>query len=83
MPFRRNIGRERTLLRHWRRGDTVKVASLLTGIPEGSISHYYARFNRNPEKYQKIANNPHNDPPYSHPSDVAIALLAGMKFYLM
>jgi hypothetical protein len=48
---------------------------MLTGIPEGSISHYYARFNRDPEKYQKIEDSSYQEPPRSHPQYVAMMAL--------
>ena len=73
MPFKRNIERDNLLLGHWRQGNTVKVASLLTGIPEGTISYYYARFNRNKHAYLKPSGNGYQEPPRSNPFDVAAA----------
>ncbi len=76
MPFRKNVQREDILLSHWRQGHTVKTASVLTRIPEGSISHYYARFNRNKDKYLKLTEHGYQEPPRSSPFKVAITSLA-------
>ncbi len=76
MPFRKNVQRKDILLSHWRQGHTVKTASLLTRIPEGSISHYYARFNRNKDKYLKLTEHGYQEPPRSTPFEVAITSLA-------
>lgn len=75
MPFRKNVQRENILLSHWRQGHTVKTASLLTSIPEGTISHYYARFNKNKEIYRKVVDNKYQEPPRSSPFDVAVVAL--------
>jgi hypothetical protein len=76
MPFRKNVQRENILLSHWRQGRTVKTAGSLTGIPEGTISHYYARFNKNKEIYRKVVDNEYQEPPRSSPFEVAAAALA-------
>jgi hypothetical protein len=73
MPFRRNIERENKLLGLWQFGDTVKCASQLTGIPEGTVSHYYAKFNRKRDKYLKLSKEVSQEPPRSSPFDVALA----------
>jgi hypothetical protein len=57
-------------------GRTVKEAALLTGIPAGSISHYYARFNKDREKYRRIISSRTQTPPYSNAFDVAAAGLS-------
>lgn len=79
MPYSRNITREKTLLRYWMIGKTVKEASFLSGVPEGSISHYYARFNRDKEKYRKIFQGKYQERQYSNPESVAIAALSHTK----
>jgi len=53
MVIRKNPARERTLLLLWSRGVTAREAARKTGIPEGSVNGYYAKFNKNPEKYKK------------------------------
>ena len=63
------------LLKHWRFGDTVKAASTLTSIPEGTVSHYYARFNRKKDLYRKVSKNDYQEPPRTSPFDVASASL--------
>ncbi len=73
MTFSRNVEREQNLLRHWRRGDTVKTAALLSNIPAGSVSHYYAKFNRKKEMYGRISEGKQQNPPRSTPSQVATA----------
>ena len=75
MPFRRNIERDNILLGHWQRGDTVKIASLFTGIPEGTVSHYYSKFNRNKQAYIKLSESGRQEPPRSSPIDAAAAAL--------
>jgi hypothetical protein len=73
MPFKRNIKRENILLSHWRQGDTVKVTSSLTNIPEGTISHYYARFNKNKDKYLKKTGAEFQELPRPSPFGIAAA----------
>ena len=63
MTFIRNLEREKKLLERWRYGNTIKKAALLTNIPEGTISHYFKRYNKNPEKYKKIIENKYQDLP--------------------
>lgn len=75
MTFRKNFDRERTLLRHWMEGETVREAAEDSGIPEGTISHYYARFNRNKEKYQREYDGEYQEPPKTDPNDAAFAAL--------
>ena len=53
MPFKKNIEREELLLSYWNYGQTVKETSLITGIPAGSISHYFARFNKKKNEYRE------------------------------
>ena len=72
MPFRKNFERENCLLSLWQQGETVKKASLLTNIPEGTISKYYARFNRDKDKYHKIAENGYQKPPKTSPFNAAL-----------
>lgn len=73
MPFRKNLEREKILLRHWRQGETVKAASFRTGIPEGTISHYYARFNKNKDMFQRAFESGSQEPPRSTPFEAAAA----------
>jgi hypothetical protein len=73
MPYRKNSQREETLLKHWRSGDTVKVASTLTSIPEGTVSHYYARFNRRKDMYRKVSENGYQEPQRPSPFEAASA----------
>ena len=75
MPYRRNLDRETTLLSHWRMGRTVKTASTLTGIPEGSTGYYYARFNKRKDLYKNLKPGM-QEPPRSTPSNVASAALS-------
>ena len=81
MPFRKNVQRENVLLSHWQRGDTVETTSLLTGVPKGSISHYYARFNKNKEIYRKVVDNEYQEPPRSSPFEVAATVLARTNIF--
>jgi len=77
MTFKKNVERENKLLSHWRLGATVKKASLLSGVPEGSISHYYRRFNRDKKKYLKIVNGKFQEPPRTSPNK---ALASNLNF---
>ncbi len=73
MTFRKNLEREKILLSHWRRGNTVKRAALLTGIPQGTISHYYRRYNKHPEKYVRKNKGKYQEPPKTSPFTTAAA----------
>ena len=73
MPFRKNVERENALLKHWHQGDTVKIASTLTGVPEGTVSHYYARFNRKRDVYRKVSEKGNQEPPRTSPFNAATA----------
>jgi hypothetical protein len=79
LPFRKNIEREDTLRKHWIRGKTVEAAALLTGIPKGSVSHYYARFNRRRERERVRRRFSGQEPPRSTPTQVAAAAMAFTK----
>ena len=79
MPFRKNVERENALLKHWHQGDTVKIASTLTGVPEGTVSHYYARFNRKRDVYRKVSEKGNQEPPRTRPFDAAFAAVAFTK----
>lgn len=75
MPYRKNLQREETLLKHWRFGDTVKAASTSTDIPEGTVSHYYARFNRKKDMYRIVSEKGSQEPPRTSPLEAAQASL--------
>jgi hypothetical protein len=68
---RKNPVRERLLLDYWMRGETVRNTARGANIPEGTVSGYFARFNRDPEKYHRQAtsdqssttDNPYDDLP--------------------
>jgi hypothetical protein len=81
MPFRKNVERENTLLKHWHQGETVKVASLFTGIPEGTVSHYYARFSRKRDVYGKKSEKGYQEPPRTSPLDAAFANVSFANAY--
>lgn len=53
MTLPENPDRENILLSLWKQKFTVENASLESGIPKGSISYYYKRFNKDPEEYRK------------------------------
>jgi hypothetical protein len=77
MTFKKNVERENKLLAHWRIGATVKKASLLSGVPEGSVSYYYRRFNRDKEKYLRIVQGKFQEPPRTNPNK---ALASNLNF---
>jgi hypothetical protein len=81
MPFRKNVERESALLKHWLQGDTVKVASTLTSVPEGTVSHYYARFNKKRDVYRKVSENGYQEPPRTSPFDAALAAVSYNNVY--
>ena len=72
MPFRKNFKREKILLEYWKQGKTVKTSAILSGIPEGTISHYFARFNKNVDKYHLLAKRSQS-PPTTSPEEAAVA----------
>ena len=49
MPYRKNPKREQTLLDHYIVGHTIKVTSVLTGIPSSTVGYYFRKFKSNPE----------------------------------
>jgi hypothetical protein len=80
---RKNLARERTLLSYWVNAESVRVTAEKTGIPEGSVSRYFARFNKDPEKYHRqvvqraaVPEDPYSDLPQQvfkmHHADVVI-----------
>jgi len=71
LTFKKNLWRETTLLGYWNLGYTVKDTALITGIPAGSISHYFARFNKNPLLYREKAGT--QDPPRTSTPDLVNA----------
>jgi hypothetical protein len=52
---KKNPIRERVLLDNWMRRKTVRNTARETNIPEGTVSRYFSRFNRDPEKYHRQA----------------------------
>jgi len=70
--FRKNVERESTLFKFWSSGHTVKETALLSGVPEGTISHYFSRFNRDKGKLN-LGRDAYKEPPRSSPWDVAAA----------
>ena len=55
MVYPRNPKREAALLNQWRNGIPARQAALNTGIPEGTTFYYYRKFNRDPEKANRLA----------------------------
>lgn len=53
MGFVKNLERERILLSCWKQGLSNRETALKTGIPEGTVNRYFARFNKHPEKYSR------------------------------
>jgi len=76
--FRKNVERESTLFEFWRTGHTVKDTALLSGVPEGTISHYFSRFNRDKGKLN-LGRDAYKEPPRSSPWDVATAATIYVK----
>jgi len=72
--FRKNVQRESMLFGYWGSGHTVKETAILSDVPEGTISHYFSRFNRDKGK-MKQRDGAFQEPPRSSPSDVAMASL--------
>lgn len=54
MTIPKNIERNNILLTLWQQGFTVEHASLVSGIPGGTVSYYYSRFNSDSQKYKEI-----------------------------
>jgi hypothetical protein len=81
MPFAKNVTREDALHKHWLKGNTIKTAAHLTGIPAGTISHYYSRFNRRRELELVRRRFSGQEPPRSTPAQVAGAALSLNEVY--
>ena len=63
MPYPRNPQREEKLNIHYIMGHTIKETSIMTGIPAGTISYYFAKFKKSPEFYlmrQNVQTPPRN-----------------------
>jgi len=74
MPFKKNYEREKKLLSFWYLGHTVRDTASLTGIPAGTISHYFARFNKNKNEFRERAIS-NQEPPRSSTHEVIGAAL--------
>ena len=57
MVFPKNPERESILLSHWKQGTNNRYTAQKTGIPEGTVSRYFAKFNKHPERYSRESNN--------------------------
>jgi len=55
MVFSRNPEREARLLREWANGTTSREASARTSVPEGTVYYYWKKFNKDPEKANRLA----------------------------
>ncbi len=55
MVFSRNPEREARLLDQWVKGITAREAAANAGVPEGTTFYYYRKFNRDPEKANRLA----------------------------
>src|SRR5438128_1554107 len=53
--LRRNPEREARLLEQWRKGSSAREAARVTGTPEGTVYYYWKRFNRDPEKANRLS----------------------------
>jgi hypothetical protein len=53
--MKKNPEREATLLDEWKKGTPAREAARITGVPEGTVYYYYKRFNRDPEKANRLA----------------------------
>ncbi len=77
MTFKRNHEREKTILSHFRLGTTVSITAILTRIPRSTVGYYYARFNKDPEKYKKVIGGKFQEP---FKSDIRAAVLIGIDW---
>src|SRR5437660_1600504 len=55
MGLIRNPEREARLLEEWRKGSSAREAARLTGTPEGTVYYYWKRFNRDPERANRLS----------------------------
>jgi transposase len=53
--MKKNPEREASLLDEWKKGTPAREAARITGVPEGTVYYYYRRFNRDPEKANRLA----------------------------
>jgi len=49
-----NIERNEKLYRYWKEGKTIREAALLSGVPEGTVSYYWRKFNRAAQRGRPI-----------------------------
>ena len=85
MPYPRNPQREEKLNIHYIMGHTIKETSIMTGIPAGTISYYFAKFKKSPEFYlmrQNVQTPPRNKE-YSEEKVYAIAYAQNNLFFLI
>jgi len=54
--FPKNEERERILLEYWKQGINNRITAQKTGIPEGTVNRYNARFNKHPETFARTTN---------------------------
>jgi transposase len=53
--MKKNPEREASLLDEWKKGTPAREAARITGVPEGTVYYYWKRFNRDPEKANRLA----------------------------
>lgn len=53
--MKKNPDREASLLDEWKKGTTAREAAKIAGVPEGTAYYYWRRFNRDPEKANRLA----------------------------
>ncbi len=53
--IKKNEPRERLILSEWMKGRTGREVAELLRLPEGSVSGYFRRYNKDPVKYHRLA----------------------------
>jgi transposase len=53
--MKKNPEREASLIDEWKKGTPAREAARITGVPEGTVYYYWKRFNRDPEKANRLA----------------------------
>lgn len=53
--MKKNPEREASLLDEWKKGTPAREAARITGVPEGTVYYYWKKFNRDPEKANRLA----------------------------
>ena len=81
MSYPRNPQREEMLINQYIMGHTIKQASIITGIPAGTISYYFKKFKKSQE-YYSMRRNAQTPPRYREYSENIVNKIVKAQFNL-